>query len=193
METVSYVVMERGRHQLANGAQIEAGSLITGTTLAFQRQTFRASFADAPVVFASVVSFNESDAVTARLHAIASDGFEVGLREQEANSQRHRPERVDFIAWEASTGVVDGMRYEVGRTGRNVDHEAHNLVYQTAFVRPPVLVADMQTTHGDDTAALRWDNLNVDSVELRVQEEQSRDRERTHVFEEVGYFVADVE
>ncbi|WP_040729558.1 fibronectin type III domain-containing protein [Thiocapsa marina] len=193
LETVSYLVMERGRHQLSNGAQVEAGSLITGTTQAFQRHTFTAAFEDAPVIFATVVSFNESDAVTARLHAIESDGFDVGLREQEANSQRHLPERVDFIAWEASTGVVDGMQYEVGRTGRNVDHDAHNLVYQTAFVRSPVLVADMQTTHGDDTAALRWKNLNVESVALRVQEEGSRDRETTHVLEDVGYFVADVE
>ncbi|SDW82337.1 fibronectin type III domain-containing protein [Thiocapsa roseopersicina] len=193
LETISYLVMERGRHQLANGAWVEAGSLVTGTTLAFQRHLFSAPFEDAPVVFATVASFNESDAVTARLHAIETDGFDVGLREQEANVQQHLPERVDFIAWEASSGVVDGLRYEVGRTGRKVDHKAYNLVYQTAFVQPPVLVADMQTTHGDDTAALRWQNLNVESVDLRVQEEQSRDRETTHVLEDVGYFIADVE
>jgi hypothetical protein len=89
--------------------------------------------------------------------------------------------------------VVDGLRYEVGRTGRMVNHETHNLVYQTAFVRPPVLVADMQTTHGNDTAALRWRNLNVESVDVRVQEEQSRDPETTHLLEDVGHFIADVE
>ncbi|WP_147431054.1 fibronectin type III domain-containing protein [Thiocapsa rosea] len=193
LETVSYLVMERGRHQLPDGVWVEADSLVTGTTQAFQRHLFSAPFEDAPVVFATVASFNESDAVTARLHAIETDGFDVGLREQEANAQQHLPERIDFIAWEASSGVVDGMRYEVGRTGRMVNHEAHNLVYQTAFVRPPVLVADMQTTHGDDTAALRWQNLNVESVDLRVQEEQSRDREMTHLLEDVGYFIADVE
>ncbi len=193
LETVSYLAMERGRHQLANGAWVEADSLVTGTTQAFQRHLFSASFDVAPVIFATVASVNESDAVTARLHAIDADGFDVGLREQEANAQQHLPERVDFIAWEASSGVVDGLRYEVGRTGRNVNHKPHNLVYQSAFVRPPVLVADMQTTYGDDTAALRWRNLNVESVELQVQEEQSRDRETTHENEDVGYFVADVE
>ena len=193
LETVSYLVMERGRYQLANGAWVEAGSLVTGTTQAFQRHLFSAPFEDAPVIFATVASFNERDAVTARLHAIETDGFDIGLREQEANAQKHLPERIDFIAWEASAGVVDGLRYEVGRTGRKVDHKAYNLVYQTAFVRPPVLVADMQTTHSNDTAALRWKNLNVESVDLRVQEEQSRDREMTHGVEDVGYFIADVE
>jgi hypothetical protein len=193
LETVSYLVMERGRHQLADGVWVEAGSLVTGTTQAFQRHLFSVPFEDAPVIFATVASFNGSEAVTARLHAIETDGFDVGLREQEANAQQHLPERIDFIAWEVSSGVVDGLRYEVGRTGRMVNHEAHNLVYQTAFMRPPVLVADMQTTHGDDTAALRWQNLNVESVDLRVQEEQSRDRETTHVLEDVGYFIADVE
>ncbi|WP_296805417.1 hypothetical protein [Thiocapsa sp.] len=193
LETASYLVMERGRYQLADGVWVEAGSLVTGTTQAFQRHLFSAPFEDAPVIFATVASFNENDAVTARLHAIETDGFDVGLREQEANAQQHLPERIDFIAWEASSGVVDGLRYEVGRTGRMVDHEAHNLVYQTAFMRPPVLVADMQTTHGDDTAALRWQNLNVESVDLQVQEEQSHDRETTHLLEDVGYFIADVE
>ncbi|CRI64108.1 exported hypothetical protein [Thiocapsa sp. KS1] len=193
LETVSYLVMERGRHQLPDGVWVEADSLVTDKTQAFQRHLFSAPFEDAPVIFATVASFNESDAVTARLHAIETDGFDVGLREQEANAQQHLPERVDFIAWEASSGVVDGLRYEVGRTASEVNHDVHNLVYQTAFVRPPVLVADMQTTHGDDTAALRWRNLNVESVDLRVQEEQSSDREMTHTPEAVGYFIADVE
>lgn len=193
LETVSYMVVERGRHELADGTQIEAGSLETGVTQAFQRQSFSATFEEAPVVFAAVTSFNESDAVTARLHNVDSDGFDVGLREQEANVQLHLPERIDYIAWEVSSGVVDGLRYEVGRTGTNVSQSAYNLVYGTTFQRAPVLVADMQTTYENDTAALRWQNLNVESVDLWVQEEQSHDPEVTPVPEDVGYFVADVE
>ncbi|RKT47461.1 PKD domain-containing protein [Thiocapsa rosea] len=193
LELVSYLVVERGLHELSDGTLIEAGSLETGVTQAFQRQSFGAPFEEAPVVFAAVTSFNESDAVTARLHNIDSDGFDVGMREQEANAQQHLPERIDYIAWEVSSGVVDGMRYEVGRTGTNVSHNVYNHVYGTTFQRPPVLVADMQTAHEDDTAALRWQNLNVESVDLWVQEEQSRDLEMTHVPEDVGYFVADVE
>jgi hypothetical protein len=162
-------------------------------TQAFQRHTFIAPFEAAPVVFTAVTSFNESDAVTSRLHNIDTDGFDVGLREQEANAQQHLPERVDYIAWEVSSGVVDGLKYEVGRTGRSVNQNAYNLVYQTAFEQPPVFVADMQTTHGDDPAALRWQNLNVESVDLWVQEEQSHDLETKHALEDVGYFVADVE
>jgi hypothetical protein len=45
------------------------------------------------------------------------------LREQQANAQLHLPKRIDFVAWEPSSGVVDGLRYEVGRTGRKVNHD----------------------------------------------------------------------
>jgi hypothetical protein len=89
--------------------------------------------------------------------------------------------------------LPDGVWVEVGLTGRMVNHEEHNLVSQTAFVRPPVLVADMQTTHGDDTATLWRQNPNVESVDLQVQEEQSPDREATHLLEDVGYLISDVE
>jgi hypothetical protein len=45
----------------------------------------------------------------------------------------------------------------------------------------------MQTTDGMDTAALRYKDLKINSVHIRVEEEQSKDKESAHTTEVVGY------
>ncbi|MEA3276086.1 MAG: DUF4082 domain-containing protein [Pseudomonadota bacterium] len=192
-ETVSYIVMERGYHQLPGGSWVEAGWLETSATKAFVHEPLSAPFAEVPVVLAGATSTNEGDAVTTRLRNITVTGFEVGMREQELNTQQHLPETIDYIAWEPSFGVVNGLHYEVGLMGIGVTHKAQTLVYQGAFAQPPLFLADMQSTAGGDTANLRWSNRNEASVDVRVSEEQSRDAELGHVAESVGYLVLEPE
>jgi hypothetical protein len=55
------------------------------------------------------------------------------------------------------------------------------------------VIADLQSSKEDDTAAVRWANLTESSVQLSVQEETSRDRETTHTNEVTGWFLADVD
>jgi len=47
----------------------------------------------------------------------------------------------------------------------------------------------MQTKYGGDTATLRNVNLKGDRVTVKVQEEQSRDKEVDHTTEVIGYMV----
>lgn len=186
-EVISYVVMEKGRHQLSNGAQVEAGTVSTSVTGSFVSTSFSSAFPMVPVVFAAVNSTAEGDAVTARLRKISAAGFQVGMREQEANKQSHKTERIDYIAWEPSAGDVNGMPYEVGNTGTVVTHVPFPIVWDdTAFTAAPIFVAKMQTTNGGDTAELRWDE---NGFYAWVAEEQSKDLETNHVKESVGYLL----
>lgn len=191
-ETVSYVVMERGRYQLPNGAQIEAGSVNTSATNAFISKAFTKTFATIPVVLAAVNSTAEGDAVTARVRYASRTSFQVGMREQEANKQSHKTERIDYIAWEPSAGEVNGMPYEVGRTASVVTDRRYTLTYEP-FESPPLFLAKMQTTNNGDTAELRWDNRYEETLEVWVAEEQSKDAEVSHVAESVGYLLIDAE
>ena len=191
-EAVTYTAMERGRHQLPDGAWVEAGRLAKGT-IAFAATTFSEPFGEVPVVFSTVTSVNEADAVVTRMRQISVTGFQVRMQEQEVNRQKHLPESVDYIAWEPSFGVVNGLRYEVGRMGAGVSSKVTTLVYQAAFAQPPMFLADMQTTNGGDPANLRWLNRNDVAVEVWVSEEQSKDAETVHTAESVGYFAADEE
>ncbi|EXJ15618.1 putative protease of the subtilase family [Imhoffiella purpurea] len=194
VESVTYLVMERGRHQLPSGEWIEAGSVDTKATNAFQYHAFSSVFSDTPVVFASVVTVNEYDTVNARLRNIDTRGFFVGMREQESSQQTHVTERIDYIAWEPSEGVVDGLKYAVGRTESAVTHMGYTLPFSAAFERAPLFIADMQTTAGSDAASLRWTGLEPEGVDIWVQEEQSRDAEMRHNnAESIGYFVAEAQ
>ena len=47
----------------------------------------------------------------------------------------------------------------------------------------------MQTYYGTDTANLRYRNLTGTGVDIKVEEEQSRDTETAHTSETVGYAV----
>lgn len=146
-ETVSYMVMERGRHQLPDGAWVEAGRFANGT-VAFAAKTFSKPFAKVPVVFATVTSINESAAVVTRMrHIPSSPDSRFGMQEQESNRQQHLPESIDYIAWEPSFGVVNGLRYEVGIITGGVTNKGRTL-HQADFAQPPLLLADMQTMNG---------------------------------------------
>ena len=189
-ETVSYMAMERGRHQLPDGAWVEAGRLPKGN-IAMTAAAFTQPFAEVPVVFATVTSIKEADAVVARLHAISVTGFQFRMQEQQANKQKHLPESIDYIAWEPSFGVVNGLRYEVGTISGGVSSKIKTVVYQAAFTQSPLFLADLQTTNVADPANLRWANRNEVTVDLWVSEEQSKDTEVGHQAEATGYFAAE--
>ena len=190
-ERLSYMVTERGRHQLPDGAWVEAGRLTTGATNTFVSQTFSEPLYEIPVVFATVTSANEAAAVATRLRTITVKGFEVGMQEQESNAQQHLAESIDYIAWEPSFGVVNGMRYEVGLMDTGLTDTPQTLLYPGVHSQTPFLIADMQSTNGTEPATLRWRNRNEVSVDLWVAEEQSKDLEIAHSAESVGYWLAD--
>ncbi len=154
---------------------------------AFVTNTFEAPFARTPVVLATVTTSNEADAVTTRVRNIDEHGFEIGLQEQEANQQQHVPETIAYVAWEPSSGAIEGMRYAAGLTADQVDHNPHTIAYSTIFNLPPVFLADMQTADGLDTSNLRSRDKGATSIDVWIDEEQSRDSETSHTTEIVGY------
>jgi len=188
-EKVGYLVMERGQHQLPDGTWVEAGYLETDTTDVFDAIQFREPFAQPPVVLTAVTSDWDGNAVTTRLDDVGVEGFRVGLQEQEAADQAHDTERVDYIAWEVSSGWLDnGLQYLVGRTPNEITDDWYRLS-TSAFATEPVFLAGMQTRNDSDTAVLRWQNKQRWGVDVRVEEEESRDSETSHTTEAVGYFL----
>ena len=63
--------------------------------------------------------------------------------------------------------------------------------FQQDFAQTPIFLADMQTNNNSDTASLRADNAAPTGVQLKVEEEQSKDTETTHPEETVGYLAFD--
>ena len=73
-----------------------------------QTQKFNQTFRKTPVVISSITNFNESDVVTGRLRTIGTRGFEYGMQEQQSNNNIHKTESINYIAWEPSSGNLNG-------------------------------------------------------------------------------------
>jgi hypothetical protein len=189
LETVSYLVMERGSYTLADGTKVEAGRFDTSKVDSFGSVNFNQIFQNVPIVITSIASFNGQDAVTGRLHNISTNGFEFCMQEEQLFSDGHTIETIAFIAWEPSSGSIDGLTYEITKTGSVVNQNFHTIQFTKNFTRPPLFLADMQTADGIDTANVRWQNKNQGSVQIQIDEEQSVDSEIEHTNENVGYFI----
>ena len=184
-ETLSFIVMERGKDTLENGNKIQAGSF-TGST-SFQKINLQQTYTTAPVILPQVVTVNETDAVTSRLRNTSTTSFEYMMQERELTTTAHGAETIDYIAWEPGTGTVLGLPYEVGSTAKNVTDGWYSLAYQTTFSDLPLFLAGIQTYAGSDTAAMRSQSPAKNSIQVKVEEEQSADQETTHAAEVVGY------
>ena len=184
-ESVSYLVMEKGRHTLPNGSSVEAGTY-AGTT-SFKTVPFSKPFTKAPVVLTTIASYNETDTISGRIKSVTTTSFAYYFREQEKDKNIHVNETINFIAWEPGTGTIGSVQFEAAATANAVTSAWYSTTFQTAAPQAPLLLADMQTTNNTDTSALRVQQVNGTGFQVKVEEEQSKDSEVSHGTETVGY------
>jgi PKD repeat protein len=188
-ERVSYLVVERGRHVLSNGAALEAGQVSASGGSVWDLKAFTSAFGKVPVVLTSIASNQDPRAVTMRLRRVATASFALRLMQQESIQNGHRAETVNFIAWEPSTGTVGGLRYKVGWAASPVDHLPFVLRFGVTYDRAPMFLAMIEGNVGPEPAALRWSAKTNAQVTVRVEEEQSSDAEMIHPKESIGWAV----
>lgn len=178
-ETLSWMAITEGTHELADGRLIQAGS--AGGNHNFSTVSLNRQFDDAPIVLTQLASDNGVQAATTRVGDVSADSFRFRLQEEEANG-KHAREQVDWIAVEGgigngiAAGLVDG-----------IDHSGGTLSYGGAMSGTPALLAGMQTFNGKDTATVRLDANSRTRADVWIQEETSRDAETAHAAEEIGY------
>ena len=189
IEHVGYIVVESGSYELPGGTRVEAARFNATAVGSFASIQFDQPYGTVPVVMAAIGSVDESDAVAMRIRNVTTSGFEYRMQEQESHDHKHGPEMGGYIAWEPSSGSMDGFTFEIGRTSNVVTHEYHSVPFYEPFSVPPVFLAGMQTTDGGDPATVRWQKREARGIEAKVQEEQSRDTETRHNTEVIGYMV----
>ena len=79
------------------------------------------------------------------------------------------------------------LENRVRAVSNSVTHQFQKVPFYEPFSIPPVFLADMQTTDGGNTAAVRWQKKQAAEIEVKVEEEQSMDAEIHHVTEVIGY------
>ncbi len=188
LETVSYIVMEKGSYVLDDGSQVEAGLFSTSATTNIGISLV-SEFDIKPVVLTSLNSSNDTETATGRIRNISSIGFEYKLQEQEINSNDHGMETVAYLAWTPGTGTTNGFRFQAGTTGDSVTHSNYTITFDQQFNSLPYHFADMQTTDGGDTSTLKITQAAVDSMQVMVEEEGSKDSEVRHTKEVAGFLI----
>lgn len=189
-ESVSYLVMEQGRHILADGSRVEAGSLSGSTGLS--TVALHSSFTRTPVLLTAIASCNDAEAISGRVLPVAKTGFLYTFREQERNlATGHPRETVHYVAWEPGTGLIGTARYEAAVTTQTITSAWNSVPLQSTFKQAPLLFADMQSLAELDPATLRVRQTSSKRFQAMIQEERSLDRETTHRAERIGYLALD--
>ncbi len=192
-ETLSYMVVEKGIHKF-DGMVIEAGTILTGADLV-KREWSSVDLSNrwrrAPVVLAQTQTFKGPDPVVARIKGVTRRGFQVSLSEQESDRRGHAREIVAFVAISQGRHKIEGIgggqsNLWSGRVSRANDRWRRvdfPLRFQGGV---PALFATAQSSNGADTFVIRYRRLLARRVDLRLQEEQSKDRETNHTNEVLG-------
>ncbi|WP_158967714.1 calcium-binding protein [Chachezhania sediminis] len=181
-ETVTYMVVEAGRHELTNGAVIEAGTIdtdavyMTGFTGGFATVAFESGISgDDTAVFASTNSANDGQMVTARVDDVSATGFKVAMAESEIRTDGHGEETVAWVA------VESGDFFDF-RTGR------FELDDNPVALDGPVDLAQITGIAGSDTAIVRQD---LSDNTIRIQEDTTHDDETGHLDDMVSVLTFD--
>ncbi|MFB6283398.1 MAG: S8 family serine peptidase [Halobacteria archaeon] len=162
-ETMNYLVVEKGHHELENGMTVEAGK--TSLDHGWSSVDLGESFSN-PVVMSQTLTYRGRQSVVTRHRNVESGGFGMRLQEEEGNNGVHATERVGYVALEGE----DVGTSETDHTWSSITQNTGRRLVQT------------QTFNGNDPGHAR---MRGDSVSY--EEERSVDNEMAHTVEKIGY------
>ncbi|MEL6441279.1 MAG: right-handed parallel beta-helix repeat-containing protein [Cyanobacteria bacterium J06621_8] len=190
-ESFSYLVLEKGTWQLENDTLLEVGTVDTNllSSDGWENIDFTHDFTENPLVFSQVQTDNDPDFVRTRQRNTNTSGFEITMQEEEArNHTAHLTESVGWLAISAGSGNWSNNSYLAGQTGNSVSHNWHTIDFEDNLTQSPVLLASIATYNGADPAGLRSSNLSSNQVDIKIEEDTSKDTEVSHNKEAVNFF-----
>ncbi len=189
-ERLSYVVMEMGEWELADGTRISAGHTNTDLlTLGVFEAISLNGFESTPTVLTQSLTYNEDNWVTTRVRQQDKDGFELALQEEERFNDSHQAEHVGWIAIAQGSTTDGDNRLEAFTTEANFSKRSRKINFAQPFAdnTTPAVIAKLGSYEDSDPATLRLLKVNEEGFRVWVQEERSKDRETRHGREAVSY------
>ncbi|MEX0916145.1 MAG: hypothetical protein WDZ60_09640, partial [Wenzhouxiangellaceae bacterium] len=155
-ERIPYLVVEPGRHRMADGSVWEAGVFRLDDTEHWVSERFEADFAARPRLYLTVQTQEGDQAVTVRARNVSASGFEAALFEEEALNDGHVEEVVGYLAIHSSSGdgqaPIGGLMSPYAASTERVDE--------------------------------RWSSVGG-RTQIHLDEEESSDTETAHVHEDI--------
>jgi fibronectin type 3 domain-containing protein len=168
METVSYLVIERGEYGLPNGVLLEAGSVDLEPGSSVHAVVLSQRFDTIPVVISSISDMPEEVVGHDRLLMVDNAGFELLTEAALQNQHTPRPPRVDYIAWEPSSGAIEDLKFEISRLDYMAGETSQTILFRQTFEETPVFLADLQGLDTGDALSVCWDHKSADGVEVSL-------------------------
>ncbi|MCA9061887.1 MAG: hypothetical protein KDA96_02480 [Planctomycetaceae bacterium] len=182
-ETVPYVVIEAGTHTLGNGAKFVAGK----ATVNHNIRRVNAAIPANAAVLTTVQSTNGGAAIVPRIRNVTTTGFDALVSEQEAADQYHYDETLGWLAVTAGNGDAGATSYHAGVTPDMVGSDDYLYAFGAiGTTGSPIVLASVMTYDGADPITVRQKWVTSTRVQLFLQEEQSRDAEVYHTWEQLG-------
>ncbi|MDJ0659040.1 MAG: S8 family serine peptidase [Crocosphaera sp.] len=195
-ESFSFLVLEQGVWELADGTIIEVGTITTDaiTTSNWETINFNYDFSDTPVVLTQVQTDEDATFVRTRQNNITNSGFKVALEKEEAyKSSGHGTETIAWLAISPGQGSWDGNDFIAGNTGDRVTHNWHTINFGNNFSNAPKFLGNITTFDGSDPSGLRYQNLTKGSVNIKIEEDTSNDSETNHTTENINFLAIEGE
>ena len=194
-ETVSYMVIEAGSHWLADGIHLEVGTVATDATVGagltsptWETVTFHSSFTTTPVVLSQPQTVGDKLFLSTRHETVTANSFQVALEPDEVVAIRMGVETVGYLAIDAGFGTWSGMPFEAGNSAEIFTHFFRRLNFEQTYTAVPNVLASLASYNGIDNSHLRFQNLNLDSIELKIEEDTTLNAETVHTaVENVAY------
>ena len=189
-ENLSFIVLEAGTWELADGTKLQVGTTDSDRLVSqgWESINFNADFDATPVVMSQVQTLNGTDFVRTRQRNIGANGFQFGMEEEEANKNSgHTDETLGYLAIESGSGNWNGLNYSAGNTGDTVTDAWETVNFGAGFSQTPQILASLASYDGADPAGLRYQNLNNNQVQIKVEEDTSADAETAHTTENVSF------
>ena len=189
-ETVSWMVIEAGDYQLADGTRLSAGTTTTDllSPQGFETVVFDTSFAAAPTVLSQIQTFNGADWAITRTDAITGSSFDLTMQEEEAlNDGAHVSETIGWLAIDQGSANDGDTFLQAAITADHITHNTTGVSFAQSFAAAPALIAKLSSFDGADPANLRFTDLTNTGFSAIAAEEQSRDAELQHLTEQASY------
>ncbi|MCW9707278.1 hypothetical protein [Fodinibius salsisoli] len=177
-ETIGYIVVESGVHTLEDEDPVSNGLPLEVQTVSvddeWTRVSFASEFGNNPIVVSRSQTHNGPQEIVTRHRRVNDAGLEIRLQEEEARDGNHVNEAI---------GVVTTPRRDIeigfGRLS-NVNHNWTGFKYESRISSRPIVLTNIDTFNGPDTAAPQLRNVKPTNAQVRIEEEVSMDSERRH-------------
>ena len=164
----------------------EANTVNTDENIA--KVLFQGNYSEPPIVFASIMTFNEGDTVVSRVVERTNTYFEVRLEEYPRNDGPHAVETVGWVALKPGMWVIGDTIWEVGVV--QATHVYTTVNFDHSFSGIPIIITYINSYNeggfsGTPEAGAHTRQRDASNTGFQVKVEEETDT--SHTFEDIGY------